>query len=153
MDSRFVDFNKYHDPKDVKNYELFIGPSGEYYKVKTTYESADNCTHYKWAEYYLDKYAPNIMHNEKVLSICKTPLEVLINLYGFIRYTHTGDNKPYFTFPNVAFGYQISKDQKEALYKLMDYNNEKITTEIVEMIENGNDGHNNASSITYRRML
>lgn len=46
MDSRFVDFNKYYDPKDVKNYELFIGPSGEYYKVKTTYESADNCTHY-----------------------------------------------------------------------------------------------------------
>lgn len=35
----------------------------------------------------------------------------------------------------------------------MDYNNEKITPEIVEMIENGNDGHNNASSITYRRML
>ena len=88
-----------------------------------------------------------------ILKVLKGSMRDACDIYGFIRYTHTGDNKPYFTFPNVAFGYQISKDQKESLYKLMDYNNEKITTEIVEMIENGNDGHNNASSITYRRML
>lgn len=153
MDSKFVDFNKYYDPKDVGDYELFIGPHGEYYKVKTKYESGQNCTHYKWAECYLEKNAPNILNNKKISDVCRTPLEVLTNLYGFIRYTHTGDDKPYFTFPNPSMGYQISRDQKEALYKLMDYNHEKITSEIVDMIENGNDGHNNVTSITYRRML
>lgn len=27
-------FNKYYLPKQVKGFELFIGPDGEYYKVK-----------------------------------------------------------------------------------------------------------------------
>jgi len=27
-------FNKYYLPEQVKGFELFIGPAGEYYKVK-----------------------------------------------------------------------------------------------------------------------
>ena len=29
-----LDFNKYYLPEQVKGFELFIGPDGEYYKVK-----------------------------------------------------------------------------------------------------------------------
>ena len=29
-----VDLNKYYSLKEIEGYELFIGPEGEYYKVK-----------------------------------------------------------------------------------------------------------------------
>ena len=59
MNNYLVDFNQYYKPEEVKEYELFIGPEGEYYKVKTKYESADNITHYKWAEAYIDNFKLN----------------------------------------------------------------------------------------------
>ncbi len=134
-----ADLNKYYSPEDIKDYEAFIGPDGEYYKVKTRYESADNLTHYKWAEEYIRrKGMENFVEKEKIASKCKTPLEFLVNYLGFIRYTHAhaSTRKVYLTVPNpMLFGKKINKEQIDSLYKLMEYNKDDITYEIMELLE------------------
>lgn len=122
MKSDLIDFKHYKNPEEVKNYELFIGPYGEYYKVKTRYESCDNCTHYKWAEAYIKKYNyESLLTKEEIALKCKTPLELIIHYFGFIRYTHAYNSKDvYLDIPNrLYFGFRVSKDQINALYKLM----------------------------------
>ena len=134
-----VDFNKYYDPKDVIGYELFIGRSGEYYKVKTRYESAENITHYKWAEEYIKKFnMQNFNDNKKIKKHCKTPLEFLINYLGFIRYTHSfsSSRTVYLTLPNsICFNKKITEEQIDSLYKIFIENKDNITTDLIEQLE------------------
>ena len=141
MNYDFVDFKPYYKPEDVDNYELFIGPNGEYYKVKTTYESDENCTHYYWAiGYFQKKGIKDVLMHKNIEKKCKTELEVLINLYGFIRYTHAyGKRDVYINLPNPDyFGVVINSKQKTSLYKIMEFNHDNITSDIIE--------HNNESN-------
>ena len=134
-----IDFNKYDNPIEVSKYELFIGPQGEYYKVKTRYESDENCTHYKWAEAYLEKHGlSGMLENENIHSKCKTPLELLVDYFGFIRYTHAYESsrQVYLTVPNrLKFGYEVTKDQIDSIYKLMYYNHDTIDENIMKKLE------------------
>lgn len=139
MKSNLIDFNKYYSPEEVKDYELFIGRDGEYYKVKTRYESDNNCTHYKWAEAYLEKLGVSqLLENEDIKKKCKTPLEVLVHYFGFIRYTHAYNSREaYLNIPNrLYFGYTLSKKQINSLYDLMNYNQDRIDDNIINQIEN-----------------
>ena len=137
MEIDLIDFNKYYDPKDVKDYELFIGPDGEYYKVKTRYESYDNVTHYQWAMAYLKKYnMESFSNNEKLKKHCKTPLEFLINYLGFVRYTHSSNRQVYFTFPNpIYFNKYLSKEQVDAIYKILSYNKDRVGSDVISAID------------------
>lgn len=137
--NNLIDFNKYYDSKDVVNYELFIGRDGEYYKVKTRYESAENVTHYKWADEYLKRNnMQNFKDNKEIEKYCKTPLEFLVHYLGFIRYTHSfsSSRTVYLTFPNpLYFNKKITKEQIDSLYKLFIENKDNITTDLIEQME------------------
>lgn len=138
MNYKYIDYRPYYDPKDVKNYELFIGPGGEYYKVKTSYESDENCTHYEWAIGYFKKNKLEFLKEiEFVKNKTKTEIDILINYFGFIRYTHCGfRNKPIFVIPNKDyFGYILSYEQKESIYHLLEFNNEKIDEDLIKILE------------------
>lgn len=129
MDYRFIDFNKYKSPSDVDGYELFIGPKGEYYKVKTRYESDRDCTHYLWAEGYFLKYGLDyLMEEDYIKEKCQSRIDVLINFLGFVRYTHMyNDSIPFITKPNPSyFGVSISDDQMKSLLNIIEYNNDYI---------------------------
>ena len=143
MDIDLIDFNAYDNPEDIKDYEAFIGPDGKYYKVKTRYESCDNCTHYTWAMGYFKKHNLDYLLADNAISLkCKTPLEVLINYLGFVRYTHaySSSSKVYLTIPNRHyFNYIMSKEQIDSIYGLMEYNNDKIDSNIIDIIE---ESHN-----------
>ncbi len=155
MSHNLINFNKYYDPKDVEKYELFIGPDGEYYKVKTNYESDENCTHYKWAEEYLKTICRgDILEKPIIKNKCKTPLEVLINLYGFVRYTHSyGCPKVFMDIPNRDyFGYTMSKEQINSIYNLLDYNNEKLDEETIKKIHREDDGYEVKVDQVFRRI-
>lgn len=155
MDYRFVDFKPYLNPEDVSNYELFIGPDGEYYKVKTTYESNQNCTHYNWAiGYFITHGINNVLDNEYTSSKCKSELDVLINKYGFIRYTHAyGYSKPFINIPNENyFGYKISTKQIDSLYRIMQYNQDLIDEEIVDKIHHDH-GYEEKCDKVFRRII
>lgn len=136
MNNYLVDFNPYYKPEEVKGYELFIGPEGEYYKVKTKYESADNITHYKWAEAYIDNFKLNkIYESENQKHRCKTPLEFLINYCGFIRYTHafSSSSKVFLSIPSG--NHTLPKKQIDSVYNIMYYNKDTIDEDIIKMLE------------------
>lgn len=137
MKNNLIDFNEYYAPEEVAKYEVFIGPKGEYYKVKTRYESEDNCTHYQWAEAYLEnKNLISMLENKEINSKCKTPLQLLINYFGFIRYTHLYENVAYFNIPNrLYFGYTMSKEQIDSIYRLMYYNHDTVDEQIIKQLE------------------
>lgn len=141
MKKELIDFNNYSKPEEVKDYELFIGPNGEYYKVKTKYESGDNCTHYEWAQKYLEDRVPSTLSDPVIRKKCNTPLQILIHMYGYIRYTHSyGYSKPIFDLPNSNyFGYKLSKEQIDSIYKLLDFNKETIDQELIEKIHDSEE--------------
>ncbi len=134
MNKYKVDFNKYFKPEEVSGYELFIGPSGEYYKVKTRYESDEDCTHYYWAEEYFKKNNLNsLLENDAIKSKCNTCISVLINYLGFIRYSHMyNDSIPYISLPNPNyFGRELTPSQYSALNDIMEYNNDYIDEDTI----------------------
>lgn len=135
---KYIDYNKYFLPSEVENYELFIGPSGEYYKVKTTYESDQNCTHYKWAiGYFIINNLESLKQNIFIKNKCKSELDILVNYFGFIRYTHIGTKMPLFDFPNRDyFGCSVTAEQKEAIYDLLTFNKENIDEDFILKLEN-----------------
>lgn len=140
MKNNLINFNKYYTPEEVSKYEVFIGPEGEYYKVKTRYESDENCTHYKWAEAYLEnKNLISMLENKEIRAKCNTPLELLIDYFGFIRCTHAYESsrQVYITMPNrLKFGYQITKKQIDSIYELMYHNHDTLDETIMNMLEN-----------------
>ena len=139
MNNESADINKYYSPEDIAGYEAFVGPKGEYYKVKKSNERGGTVTHYSWAEEYVNRNGmQNYKENENITSKCKTPLEFLINYLGFVRYTHShaSSRKVYLTLPNpILFGKKISKEQIDSLYKLMNYNNDDITYDLMQLLE------------------
>lgn len=157
MDIDLIDFKKYNTPEEIKKYEAFIGPDGEYYKVKTRYESCDNCTHYMWADGYLKvNNLDYLRSDEKIICKCKTPLDILINYLGFIRYTHafSSSSKVFLTFPNkFYFNYRMSRDQINSIYRLMEYNNDRIDSEIIEMIEESSSDYGKMREKVYEKII
>ena len=138
-----ADFTRYYDPNDVENCELFIGPRGEYYKVKNKKRNDDRLTHYKWAEQYMERYnLTRFFEIDNIKDKCKSPIDFLINYLGFVRYTHgqLSSRKVYLTLPNFSmFNYHLSREQINSLYNIMLYNNDVIDKGIIKQIENHAD--------------
>ena len=106
-----LDFNK---PEQVKGFELFIGPDGEYYKVKNI-KNNSNYTHYEWAEQYIKSFT-----NDVTKTNCFDSLNLLIHKYGFVRYAHRFYSpNPILDIPNPSYyGVSITEEQKN----MFDYN-------------------------------
>lgn len=111
----YPDLNAHYDAKEVLNYELFIGPKGEYYKVKTVYESDENMTHYEWAKRFLEKN--NLMEYGLIKTNYGNPNDILINLFGFIRYTHAG-MEPIYDLPDKKYGKNVTEAQLDSIFEL-----------------------------------
>lgn len=156
MNYAFFDFNLYYHPEEVSKYELFIGPLGEYYKVKTRYESDYNYTHYCWAMGYIEKHnLTEVYHSPKVEKVCKTPLEFLVNYLGFIRYTHIISNgsRVYMSIPNEEFfGYIPSRSQIDAVYHLMDYNHDVADEEQLRKLEKSDYDYDKKVDMVFEKM-
>ena len=130
-----LDFNKYYLPEQVKGFELFIGPDGEYYKVKNI-KNNSNYTHYEWAEQYIKSFT-----NDVTKTNCFDSLNLLIHKYGFVRYAHR------FYSPTPILG--ITKEQINSIYSLLDCNLEYITEEQENMFDYNYNVYSNASDAVY----
>lgn len=131
-----IDFNKYYDDEidNSAKYDGFIGPKGEYYRVKKRNDKNLNFGHNEWAESYIKKYNlySNFFINQTysallALSKVNGPAESLIHLFGFVYYSHDLlFHKPIIISPNESLaGHKINDYQKDMLYKIMKKNNEK----------------------------
>ena len=139
MQYKYADYKTYYNVEDVNGYELFIGPNGEYYKVKTIYESDQDCTHYEWAIGYIEKNNLQPLREHKYIKDkCNTDIQILINYLGFIRFTHASVSAtPIFTFPNKHyFGYRINNLQITAIYNLIKNHNKDFVDSIISKLNN-----------------
>lgn len=119
------DFNIYTDIKDMRGYEAFIGPNGEFYRVKPMSRDFTGITHYSWAEEFLKDSIKVEEYIER--TNLKTKLNFLIHVLGFIRYTHLyGMHGVYIDKPDVNIsGRKITKEQLDTLFNVMTINGEK----------------------------
>lgn len=118
-----------------EHFDGYIDQYGRYYIVKEKGSSEE--LHNLWAKDFLKKYSSvfkvdvnldyNIISNIKKLNNYE---DILINIFGFISYKH--DSKyfePVVKLPNPEIaGQKASKDQIEALYIIMDINDEDPVT-------------------------
>lgn len=141
-------FNKYYLPEQVKGFELFIGPDGEYYKVKNI-KNNSNYTHYEWAEQYIKSFT-----NDVAKTNCFDSLNLLIHKYGFVRYAHRFYSpNPILDIPNPSYyGVSITKEQN-SIYSLLDCNLEYITEEQKNMFDYNYNVYSNASDAVYTRHI
>ena len=120
-----VDLNKYYSLKEIEGYELFIGPEGEYYKVKKINENS-TISHSVWAAEYFKKNN----FNEPKDNSSFDSISTIINKHGFVRYAHAFSSNPIIDVPNPAYyGVRITKSQIEAIYNLLNHNLEYLTEE------------------------
>ena len=68
-----VDLNKYYSLKEIEGYELFIGPEGEYYKVKKINENS-TISHSVWAAEYFKKNNFKFLTSNVLEKITEYPL-------------------------------------------------------------------------------
>lgn len=127
-----LDFNKYDDIIDIKDYEGFISPRGYFYKVALNKDKSRKIDHNLWAEEYLKnnlKVFKNVNYiNSGLFTLSKvsSPSDLLVNILGFVYYSHDIDyNKPIIKLPNPMYnGCSMTKEQDELLYSIMMINNE-----------------------------
>lgn len=123
----YPDFKPHYDINEIKNYELFIGPQGEYYKVKTIKESDENMTHYNWAHKYLQKHKLLELFKQEIKELNLDDYNsIIINLCGFIRYTHVDYyGTPVIDIPDYfKYGKTVTEKQIISLHHLMHSKNE-----------------------------
>lgn len=116
--------------EDLKGYDGFIDQEGEFYKVKKSFINK-NEGHYEWADEYIKKYLYSEFSINKLYKLKKEllkndPVEVLINYFGFIYYSHDVEcKKPIVIGPNSRFGgFKPSDKQLNMLMNIMILNNE-----------------------------
>lgn len=142
-----IDLKKYYLPEKVEGYDLFIGRNGEYYKVKKI--NGDMISHYEWAEIYLSR------KNIRFRSNTFDALNLLIHRYGFIRYSHDFYSpNPILDIPNPSYNNVIiTKEQIEAIYRLIEYNLEYLTNEQEEILDVESNILNSMREKTYQRII
>lgn len=128
-----LDFNKYDDAIEVKNYDGFIDRAGNFYKVCPKRKRISEDSHNKWAEIFLKekigmknfKFNPTVSSLFTLVSL-NGPAEILINCYGYVYYSHEPIYyKPLIKIPNPKIsGYTVTEEQLNMLYLVMSYNNE-----------------------------
>lgn len=88
------DFNNYNTIEDCVNYDGFIAPNGNFYKVSVC--NKHKPTHNEWADkYVLEKlnYVKELANPSGsflyTMSRLKSKLEILIHFYGYVYYGHS----------------------------------------------------------------
>ena len=137
IDGEEYDFTPTYDPKQAANYEGYIGPNGEFYKVSKKF--IHEPMHGDWAfEFirYMDEQGKKGFDMADELK-AGGPHRLLINKnHGFIYYSHNTHpqrkNEPIIVLPkNYVFLkkrkqklYGITQKQLEMLYNILAENNE-----------------------------
>ena len=130
-----MDFNKYDDVVEIKDYNGFIDRLGNFYRVSDKKTDINSDSHNKWAETYL-KEKLNI-NDFKVrpttsmllaLSRLNGPASILINCFGFVYYSHDPFfHKPIIKSPDPRIAnYKITEEQVDMLFKVMLINRENV---------------------------
>lgn len=150
------DFKKYNNIKQIKGYDGFIDPEGDFYRVKKL--GSNDGDHNLWAQNYFEKTlgtkVPFVGSNVSLmLSIAKLngPSDFLIHMYGFIYYSHDGLlYKPIVKLPNTKlFGKNASSKSLDTLFNIALVNDE---LEIVQSIfEDGEVSYNGLVDDEYER--
>lgn len=135
-----LDFNKYNDVVQVKDYDGFIDRDGNYYKVVLRREKSYKDSHNIWAEKFLKEKIDikNLKLNLNYSTIFKLielkgPAEILINCLGFVYYSHDSIYyKPIVKIPNPKiFGKTVTDEQLDMLCNIMLCNKENIDIPIL----------------------
>ena len=112
-----VDYSNLDKGKEIKGFEGYIGPNGEFYKTSLNY--VHHPSHEDWAFNFIHDYYP--LYKE---DIKKHPYEItkyadasalLVHRYGFVGYTHSQykNRKAGFVFPfdnydNLTYNQKIT---------------------------------------------
>lgn len=127
-----LDFKKYDDLIDIKDYDGFISPDGYFYKVKK--RGSNTGDHNVWAKSFIkeakDISSLAIKNNPSLifsLSKLNGPSDILVHLYGYIYYSHDGMYyKPIVQLPDKRiFNREASNERLDTLFELLIINNEK----------------------------
>ena len=130
-----MDFNKYDDVVEIKNYNGFIDRLGNFYKVSSKKTNTDDDSHNEWAEKYMSEKLNIKNFNLKqttsmllALSKLRGPASILINCFGFVYYSHDPFcYKPVIKAPDPKIAnFKITEEQVDMLFKLMFINRENI---------------------------
>jgi len=115
--------------EELKGYDGFIDQEGKFYKVKKSFENKFE-GHYEWADKYMKDYIFKEFDINKLYKLKdylkKDPVEILINYFGFIYYSHDNEfNQPIVKGPNSRMGgFKPSNKQLNTLMNIMLLNGE-----------------------------
>ena len=139
-----MDFNKYDDVVEIKNYNGFIDRLGNFYKVSKKNTKVNSDSHNGWADAYI-KEKLNISDfrlkptASMLLALSKLngPASILINCFGFVYYSHDPFcRKPIIKAPDPRIAnFKITEEQIDMLFKIMFLNMEN--TDVLIDFEEG----------------
>lgn len=128
-----LDFNKYDDAIEVKDYDGFIDRDGNFYRVCKKRKKMTEDTHNEWAEVFLKekikmkefRFNPTASALFTLVSL-RGPAEILVNCFGYVYYSHDPlYYKPIIKIPNPKISnYIVTEEQLNMLYLIMTYNHE-----------------------------
>lgn len=128
-----LDFNKYDDAMEIKDYDGFIDRDGNFYKVCKKRKNMTDDSHNEWAEVFLkEKLSMSGFNFNPTASALFTlvslsgPAEILVNCFGYVYYSHEPIYyKPIIKIPNPKISnYTVTEEQLNLLYMIMTYNHE-----------------------------
>ena len=127
------DFNEYYDVKDCIDYDGFIAPNGNFYRV--SFCNKHNPTHNQWADEfvtnkldYIKQLANPVGSFLYTISKLNGKIEILIHFYGFIYYGHNSyDRKPIIIYPNYNINNkEVTFEQYNKLFDILYEKNETM---------------------------
>lgn len=126
-----MDFKEYDDLNEMRGFDGFITPNGNFYKVKRKRGSL-NASHEMWSEEYfkrneidLDKFKINNNFIFNLINL-NSYTDKAIHLFGFVYYSHDPlKYKPIIKLPDYRIsGKSVTPEQYDTLYGLLLINNE-----------------------------
>lgn len=139
-----MDFKKYDDVMEIRDYNGFIDKLGNFYKVSHKKNIAEDDSHNLWAEAYMEdkkllkgfKFNPTA---SAILTLTKLdgPASMLINCFGFVYYSHD----PFYHLPIIKApdpkiaNFKITSEQIDTLFEMMLVNMEN--TDVLMDFEEG----------------
>lgn len=131
MSINYKTFEPLYDINKIKNYDGFIDPKGNFYKVSL--KNKHNPTHIEWAEEFVIKkldYMKRLSNPSGsfllTVSNLKNKQDILIHFYGYIYYGHDAfSKKTIIIYPdNTINDIYVTEEQLETLFKILKANNE-----------------------------
>lgn len=120
------DFNKYTNVEDCINYDGFIAPGGEFYRVSVC--NKHKPTHNEWADKFVLEKSDYVKELTRAsgsflytMSRLKSKLEILMHFYGYIYYGHNlHDRAPIIIYPNSNINNkEVSTMQYNMLFDIL----------------------------------